>query len=137
MILFSFDPGVDAGFAIYDTSKKEFIKWGQVPIWQIFTLLESLTMTNDDRMDLLMYIEDPRQISGISEKALGAGWVRVLAGQMERYCLENGIKYHLIKPHEDYVKKGAVFVEQQTGIKTLKGHHNVHDAIMILFYYAI
>lgn len=137
MIVVSLDPGVNTGFAVYDRSKKEWLRTGELFIDQVFEMLSAMILTDEDRIDLKVFIEDPRMISGTPEKALGAGWVRVLAGQYENFCIRKGIKYSLIRPDKAYLKKDVAFVKTQTGIETKESKHNERDAIMILFFYGL
>lgn len=137
MILMSIDPGVNNGFAVYDKSKKDWLYTGELPLWDLFEKIKSYTSTEEQRIDCKIFIEDPRMISGGAGKALGAGWVRTLAGQYQRYCVERGLKYELIKPTALYTKKTETFVKLQTGLTTKEENHNERDAIMLIYFYGL
>jgi hypothetical protein len=137
VVIIAIDPGVNNGLAIYDTDRMGWFFTGEVPVWTLFFRIDELIQCEEDRLDMKLIIEDPRMISGSPGKAMGAGWVRVLAGQYEAFCKERGLRYELIRPNDSYLKKTPEFVELQTGIKTIKGHHNERDAIMLLYYYGL
>lgn len=140
----SLDPGTKNGLVIFNYQTMQYEKMGIFPIWQVFSMLSDIK----DDIKLLL-IEDARlnfNAKGSNqERAQGAGWVKVLSGQYEKFAIDelnlydedssaHG-SYRLIRANKEWTKKDEEYVFNHTGFRipgseTSDGQ-NLRDALMM------
>lgn len=125
------DPGVKTGIAC--KSKGEIIWADTLTIWQLFEQLNAPGYGGPNP-DVTYVIEDARKRrwygSDSDAKKQGAGWVKVLCGQIEAYMIAKGKPYKMIAPIKGGTKLTAKMVEKITGFDERTNEHE-RDAIMI------
>lgn len=138
MIILAFDIGVKTGYAMYCTTKKQYIRSGECTIFEAYDMLKELNGEDEENDDLVI-IEDARFVKYKTDpfKAQGAGWIKTLSGQFEKVCQKLHIKYKLVRPNKIYTKKDSLFVQKQTGVETAKGREHERDAILLLHFYGL
>lgn len=128
------DPGVKIGYACL--SGGEIIYADTLTIWQLFEQLDAPGYGGPNP-NVLFVVEDARKRkwfgSDSAAKAQGAGWVKVLCGQIEAYMKEKGKTYKMIAPIKGGTKLTDKMIEKITGFQERTNEHE-RDAIMIAWH---
>lgn len=125
------DPGVKTGMACKNGG--EIIWADTLTIWQLFEQLDAPGYGGPNP-DVVYVIEDARKRrwfgANSAAKSQGAGWVKVLCGQIEAYMKEKGKTYKMIAPIKGGTKLTASMIKKITGFDQQTNEHE-RDAIMI------
>ena len=116
------DPGVMCGYAIKSNGVITSVRTYR--IWELF---EEISCNSSD---ILYVVEDARKRGGPVAAAQGAGWVKVLSGQIEAYLKENECNYKMIAPIRNGTKLNSAQVKSITGWDPRSNQHE-RDAIII------
>lgn len=113
-MIVAIDPGVKTGIAIW--SKGIIVRSGEYPIWDVFKMLDDedieMVLLEDARLNKIPYSKQTTQFKREADARIqGAGWIKALCGQYEKFCKEKVLKYRLIKPDKVYLKKDISFVK--------------------------
>jgi hypothetical protein len=130
MKLIGIDPGVRTGFAIWDTDEKIFETIETINVWDYFFRLEALRRTQD-LSRYRIYIEDARMRGGRREAAQGAGWVKTLSSQYEKYAKSLGFDVIMQRPSRT-TKMSTETFKNVTKYKARTSNH-ARDAAMLVF----
>lgn len=136
MKVIGIDTGVNTGFAVWCTEKKELQKVETMSIGE--ALMEVFNMS-DAGFDLYLRIEDARKRTwfkqnNIAQAAQGAGSVKRDASVWESVCNTFAIKYELVHPKNNSTKMTSKLFQQVTKWKGRTSEHS-RDAAMLVFQY--
>ena len=127
MLKIGIDPGVKCGYAAKENGR--IVEAETLTIWELFEKLDSIVVP------FHVTVEDARKMSrpdlrGNHARDQGAGWVRILSGQIEAFLIKKEIPYKMIAPMRMYKKMDAASVKGMTHWVGTTNQHE-RDAIMI------
>jgi hypothetical protein len=139
MIWIGIDTGVNTGFAVWDSEKKEFLLVASMPIHLALIEVQALEMMQKQRSDkpskTKVRVEDARlrkYITGGREKLQGAGSVKRDAKIWEDFLTDYGIPYEMVAPKNNRTKLTAEAFKKLTGFEGKTNSHG-RDAAMLVF----
>lgn len=121
------DPGVSCGVAHKHGGAITDVF--TLRVWEMFEHLDLITHPEVT----FVVVEDARKMrrpTTSQARAMGAGWVRTLSGQIEDFLIEKQIPYKMVAPMRNGKKLNAETVKKITGWKERTNNHE-RDAIMI------
>lgn len=132
MIIIGIDPGVNTGFAIWNSELKAF-KWiGKLSITEAMDYV--VRFAKDEQ--IAVYVEDARKRTWFGssgrEVLQGAGSVKRDCKIWEDFLKEKGIEFHLVAPKNNKTKLNDEQFRKLTGYETRVNQH-ARDAGMLVF----
>ena len=139
MIYIGIDPGVNTGFAVWDTKKRA------LRIVATFSILEAMSYVATCREvidpDCHIVFEDARKRKWLSRernlseyrgKLMGAGSIKRDCEIWEEYCTERGIPFTAVPPRKGVTKWDAEQFNKMTGWTGRTSNH-ARDAALLVF----
>jgi hypothetical protein len=128
-VIIAIDPGVTCGWAVKQGGKIQDVR--SYRIWELFEELDNAKAMGTDMM---VICEDARLRKWFGAKAAakaqGAGWIKILCGEIEDFLIDREIPYKMSHPIKNGTKLNQEQVEKITGYKGRTNSHQ-RDAIMI------
>lgn len=142
MIYIGIDPGVQVGWAVWDSKEKKFKKYHTLNFWDCITSIQSYTYYPTE---FKVILEDPNlnkpvfNKPGVNPDAKQKAYLRIAqnigsnkrdAQLIHEFCIENQIPIQTVKPSTE--KWDAVTLKKITGIDERTSQH-VRDAIKLVY----
>jgi hypothetical protein len=135
MILIGIDPGVNTGYAEWDTVTQEFTEVLTMPIHKALAFVHQETMLYDPK-DIRVIFEDARMRGNSGAKsaamAQGAGAVKRDCKIWDDFLTDFGISWQSVSPKAKGAKVSAEYFRKLTGWEGRTSEH-ARDAAMLVY----
>ena len=138
MLYIGIDPGVNTGFAVWDTTRRQFLR---VETLRITEALLAVLSLQEGGGELWLIFEDARQRKWLPRetsnseyrgKLMGAGSVKRDCDIWEEFCTAHHIAFSALPPRKGLTKWTPESFARQTGWTGRTSNH-ARDAAMLVF----